>query len=52
MPVTPGNGIAAAAATTVASHRADDPFEATKDCRICIGRSEQEGQGNLGKVFE
>ena len=38
MPVTPGNGIAAAAAD-VASHRADDPSETTRDRRICIGRT-------------
>ena len=38
MPVTPGNGIAAAAAA-VASHRADDPSETTKDRQICMERT-------------
>ena len=38
MPVTPGNGIAAAA-TAVASHRADDLSETNKDRRICIRRT-------------
>ena len=38
MPVTPGNGIAAAAAA-VASHRADDPSETTKRSSNIHGRT-------------
>ena len=38
MPITSGNGIAAAAAA-VASHHADDQSETTKDRQISIGRT-------------
>ena len=50
MPVTPENGIAAAAAA-VASHCADDPSETTKRSSN-VHRENARGRGNLGKVFK
>ena len=50
MPVTPGNGIAAAAAT-VASHHADNPSETMKRSSNTHGENTR-GQENLGKVFK
>ena len=51
MPVTPENGIVAAAAAAVASHRADDPSEITKRSSN-MHREIMMGRGNFGKVFK
>ena len=50
MPITPGNGIAAAA-SAVASHRADDLSGTTIRLSNMHGENTR-GFGNLGKVFK